>query len=56
MDVITPNGNDWNFDQHSKIDLVPTIADFKKTVSEYLAWEVTNVLKNESLEDERLGK
>lgn len=56
MDVITPNGNDWNFDQHSKIDLIPTISDFKKTVSDYLAWEVTNVLKNQTLEDERLGK
>ena len=34
-----------------------TLDDFKKTVSEYLAWEVTNILKNSnSDEDERLGK
>lgn len=37
------NGADWN--QSIPIDTKPTIADFKKTVSEYLAWEVSNLLK-----------
>lgn len=48
------NGNDWN--QTVPIDTKPTLEDFKKTVSDYLAWEVTNILKNQPLEDDRLGK
>lgn len=45
MDVIADKGNDWNFDQHQKIDTIPTLDDFKKTVSEYLTWEVSNILR-----------
>lgn len=48
------NGADWN--QTAPIDTKPTLEDFKKTVSAYLAWEVSNLLKNQSLEDDRLGK
>ena len=48
-DFITPSGADWNFDQHKIIDSKPMLADFKKTVSEYLAWEVSQVLKKDSL-------
>jgi len=44
-DFITPSGSDWNFDQHKIIDSKPTLEDFKKTVSDYLAWEVSNILK-----------
>lgn len=48
------NGADWN--QSAPIDTKPTLEDFKKTVSDYLAWEVLNLLKNQDAEDERLGK
>ncbi len=48
------NGADWN--QTAPIDTRPTLEDFKKTVSDYLAWEVSNLLKNQNLEDDRLGK
>lgn len=48
------NGADWN--QTAPIDTRPTLEDFKKTVSDYLAWEVSNLLKNQDTEDERLGK
>ena len=48
------NGADWN--QSAPIDTKPTLDDFKKTVSDYLAWEVSNLLKNQSSEDDRLGK
>ena len=41
-------GCDWNFTQHKKIDTKPTLADFKKTVADYLAWEVSQLLKKES--------
>ncbi|MCQ5144767.1 HsdM family class I SAM-dependent methyltransferase [Enterocloster bolteae] len=47
MDVISRNGDDWNFEQHQKIDLVPTEEDFKKTVRDYLSWEVTKFLRGE---------
>ena len=48
------NGADWN--QSAPIDTTPALEDFKKTVSDYLAWEVSNLLKNQDLEDDRLGK
>ena len=47
------NGADWN--QSAPVDTRPTLADFKKTVSDYLAWEVSNILKS-GTEDESLGK
>ncbi|HHC6481043.1 TPA: class I SAM-dependent DNA methyltransferase [Vibrio parahaemolyticus] len=37
------NGADWN--QSIPIDTKPTLNDFKQTVSNYLAWEVSNLLK-----------
>lgn len=48
------NGADWN--QTAPVDTRPTLEDFKKTVSDYLAWEVSTLLKNQSLGDESLGK
>lgn len=48
------NGADWN--QTAPVDTIPTLEDFKKTVSDYLAYEVSNLLKNQHREDERLGK
>ena len=39
------NGADWN--QTAPIDTKPTLQDFKKTVSDYLAWEVANILKQQ---------
>ncbi|MGT2963928.1 HsdM family class I SAM-dependent methyltransferase [Streptococcus acidominimus] len=44
-DFITDKGNDWNFEQHQVIDTKPTIEDFKKTVADYLSWEVTQLLQ-----------
>ena len=46
------NGCDWN--QSAQIDSKPTLADFKKTVSDYLAWEITTLLKKDG--DGELGK
>ena len=48
------NGADWN--QTAPVDTRPTLIDFNKTVSDYLAWEVSNLLKNQNNEDDRLGK
>jgi hypothetical protein len=48
------NGADWN--QTAPIDTRPTLEDFKNTVSDYLAFEVSNILKNQSKENECLGK
>lgn len=39
------SGSDWN--QTAPVDTKPTLSDFKKTVGDYLAWEVSNLLKNE---------
>lgn len=43
---ITDSGADWN--QSAPIDTKPTLQDFKKTVADYLAWEVSNLLKNQA--------
>ena len=48
------NGSDWN--QAEPIDTRPTLEDFKKTVADYLAWEVSNLLKNTDKENESLKK
>jgi type IIS restriction enzyme M protein len=48
------NGDDWN--KSALIDTRPSLDDFKKTVSEYLAWEVSNLLKNTDKENESLKK
>lgn len=48
------NGADWN--QSSPIDTKPGLQDFKKTVSDYLAWEVSTILKQENQQEESLGK
>lgn len=45
-------GDDWN--QSAPVDTKPTLEDFKKTVSDYLAWEVSNIIKNNG--DNSLGK
>lgn len=48
------NGADWN--QNAPIDTKPTLHDFKKTVSDYLAWEVSNILKQQNSTEDGLGK
>ena len=48
------NGSDWN--QSAPVDTKPTLEDFKKTVSNYLAWEVSNLLKRQNKEDDTQGK
>ena len=45
-------GDDWN--QYAPVDTKPTLEDFKKTVADYLAWEVSNIIKNNG--DNSLGK
>ena len=46
-DTITLSGDDWTFAQHKEIDTIPTEADFKKTVADYLAWKVAAIMRGE---------
>lgn len=46
-DSISLNGNDWTFNQHRKIDTIPTEVDFRKTVVDYLSWKISADIKNE---------
>lgn len=48
------NGADWN--QISPVDTRPTLGDFKRTVAEYLAWEVSNIMKQKVNTEDGLGK
>jgi type I restriction enzyme M protein len=43
---ITSSGTDWNFDQHKVIGTKPTVDDFRKTVADYLSWEVDQLIKH----------
>ena len=45
------SGKDWN--QTAPIDTRPQLADFKKNVSDFLAFEVTNILKNNSADTQK---
>jgi len=47
------NGADWN--QSAPIDTKPTLQDFKKTISDYLSWDISTILE-QSIVDEELGK
>lgn len=52
------SGADWN--QSAPIDTKPTLDDFRKTVSDYLAWEVSNIIKGQGTQNDEdsdsLGK
>lgn len=48
------NGADWN--QTAPIDTTPKLEDFKKTVSDYLSWKVSTLLKDEEGKSDSLGK
>ena len=49
MDRITLEGNDWNFEQHKKINKIPRQDDFKKTIKDYLEWKVNTLAKEEDV-------
>lgn len=46
-DHISLNGDDWTYDKHRKINTTPTHEDFANTVKDYLAWRVSEVIKQE---------
>jgi hypothetical protein len=48
------NGADWN--QSAPIDTKPILQDFQKSVGDYLAWEVSTILKQQNIEDILPGK
>lgn len=48
-DYITSEGNDWTYSQHKKIDIKPTENDFKKIIKEYMAWQISNLIRNEDI-------
>ena len=48
------NGADWN--QSAPVDTRPTVEDLKRTVADYLAWEVSIRLKKQASGGDGLGK
>lgn len=44
-DTISLNGDDWLFTQHKIVDNTPTEEDFKMTVSNFLSWKISNLMK-----------
>jgi len=45
-DTISLSGEDWTYSQHKKVNTKPSELDFKKTVSEYISWKVSNLIKD----------
>jgi len=50
--TITDSGADWNFEQHKKIKAKPAEDDFKKTIGDYLMWELGQSIKSSFTESE----
>lgn len=48
------NGADWN--QSAPYETLPSLNDLRQTVADYLAWKVADLIKNQSKEEESLGK
>ena len=46
-DSISLNGDDWTYGQHREISIFPSEKDFSKTVADFLAWKVGQVMKGE---------
>ena len=47
-DTITLDGNDWTYGQHQSHNAIPTVADFRKSVSDYMAWQISTLLTDNS--------
>jgi hypothetical protein len=43
------NGSDWN--QTTPIDPKPSLEDIKRTINDYLVWKVSNLIKNQNIEE-----
>ena len=50
-DTISLEGNDWIFSMHQKNNNPPTEEDFIKTVSDYMAWKISSMIKGESFNE-----
>ncbi len=48
------NGSDWN--QTAPLDIRPALDDFRHTIADYLAWRVADIIKQQSKEEDSLGK
>lgn len=55
-DYITLEGNDWTYAQHKRVDICPVAEDFQRVVKDYLAWQIGEIVKNEKIQEDRLGK
>lgn len=51
-DTISLEGNDWTYGQHQSHNAIPTESDFRKSVSEYMAWQLSSLLTDISQSDE----
>ena len=45
-DTISLSGEDWTYSQHKKVNTKPSELDFRKTVSDYISWKVSNLIKD----------
>ena len=59
-DTITDSGADWNYTQHQVYDTTPTEDDFRKTVADYMSFELSMILQGKGhligLDDDTLKR
>lgn len=46
-DKISLKGDDWTFNEHIKVNKTPTLNDFKKSVGDFLSWQVSQLMKEQ---------
>lgn len=51
-ETISLEGNDWTYGQHQPQNAIPTESDIRKSVSEYMAWQISTLLTDISQSDE----
>ena len=55
-DVISLEGNDWTYNQHYKINTIPTESDFRKEVAEHMIWKTSNWLMKKEKDNIQLSQ
>ncbi|MCL1028115.1 N-6 DNA methylase [Serratia silvae] len=53
-DFITNSGKDWNFEKHKNSNKKVHLDDFKKTISDYLLWDIDRILKESEIDHDAM--
>ncbi len=54
-DVISPNGNDWNFEKHFKYNVSVNNSNHIEAESEYVSWKFKEIISKSNIDDTGLA-